>query len=161
MLDKLPAIALALLLLPAPLAAQEPAAPRPAAEPAPPARPAPQLVNVRIDLTIADQRGDTAAAPKTITMLIEDRQNARIRTGRGNAVLNVDGHPEILRDGRIRVILSLEYTPQDGPDRASQTPIQESITALVEDGKPLVVSQSADPSSDRRVRLELKATIVK
>jgi hypothetical protein len=161
MLDKLPAIALAVLLLPAPLAAQEPAAQRPGAEAVPPARPAPSLVNVRIDLTIADQRGDTAATLKTITMLIEDRQNARIRTGRGNTVLNVDGHPEILREGRIRVILSLEYTPQDGPDRAAPTPIQESITALVEDGKPLVVSQSADPSSDRRVRLELKATIVK
>jgi hypothetical protein len=35
------------------------------------------------------------------------------------------------------------------------------VAALLDDGKPLVVSQSADPSSDRKVRVELKATIVR
>ena len=153
-------ITLAALLLSTMAAAQEAAAQRPA-EQAQPARAAAQLVNIRIELTITDQRADAPAAPKTITMLIEDRQNARIRTGRGNAALNVDARPEILREGRIRVSLSLEYTPQDGPDRASPMPIQESVTALLEDGKPLVVSQSADPSGDRKVRLELKAAIVR
>jgi hypothetical protein len=160
MLKKLPMITLAALLLSTMAAAQEAAAQRPQ-EQAQPARAAAQLVNIRIELTITDQRADAQAAPKTITMLIEDRQNARIRTGRGNAALNVDARPEILREGRIRVSLSLEYTPQDGPDRASPMPIQESVTALLEDGKPLVVSQSADPSGDRKVRLELKTTIVR
>jgi len=159
-LKKLPMITLAVLLFSTIAAAQEPAAQRPP-EPAQPTRAAAQLVNIRVELTINDQRGDAPTAPKTITMMIEDRQNARIRTGRGNAALNVDAHPEILREGRIRVILSLAYTPQDGPDRASPMPIQESVTALLEDGKPLVVSQSADPSGDRKVRLEMKATIVK
>ena len=40
-------------------------------------------------------------------------------------------------------------------------PTEPEVTALLEDGKPLVVSQSADPSGDRKVRLELKATVVK
>ena len=39
--------------------------------------------------------------------------------------------------------------------------ISEAVATLLEDGKPLVVSQSADPSSDRKVRVELKATIVR
>ena len=160
MLKKLPMITLAALLLSTMAAAQEAAAQRPP-EQAQPARAAAQLVNIRVELTITDQRADAPAAPKTITMLIEDHQNARIRTGRGNAALNLDARPEILREGRIRVSLGLEYTPQDGPDRASPMPIQESVTALLEDGKPLVVSQSADPSGDRKVRLELKATIVR
>ena len=124
-------------------------------------RSAAQLANVRIELTVTDQRGDAQAAPKTITMVVEDRQNGRIRTGRNNTNLNVDGHPEILREGRIRLMLSLEYAPQDGPDRAAPIPISESVTALLEDGKSLVVSQSADPTSDRKVRLEVKATIVR
>jgi hypothetical protein len=159
MLKKLPTVACAVLLLSTSVAAQEPAPQRPAQEP--PARAAAQLVNVRVELTITDQRGDAPVTPKTITMMIEDRQNARIRTGRGNAAINVDAHPEILREGRIRVMLSVEYTPQDGPDRGAQMPIQESITALLEDGKPLMISQSADPAGDRKVRLEVKATIVK
>ena len=154
-------ILLAGLLLPAPVPAQEAAAQRPAAEAPATTRPGPQLANVRIELTIVDQRGDITAAPKAVTMVIEDRQNARIRTGRGNATLNLDARPEILREGRIRVMLTLEYTPQDGPDRASPLPIQESITALADDGKALVVSLSADPTGDRKVRLELKATILK
>lgn len=154
-------IALSLLVLTTLVSAQDsPAAQRPA-EQVQPARSAAQLANIRVELTIMDQRSDAQGAPKTVTMLVEDRQSARIRTGRGNASLNVDVRPDILREGRIRVMLSLEYTPQDGPDRAAPMPIQESVTALLEDGKPAVVSQSADPSGDRKVRLEVKATIVK
>jgi hypothetical protein len=161
MLKRLPIIALSVLVLSTLVSAQEtPAAQRPA-EQVQPARSPAQLANIRIELTIMDQRSDAPGAPKTVTMLIEDRQSARIRTGRGNASLNVDGRPEILREGRIRVTLSLEYAPQEGPERAAPMPIQESVTALLEDGKPLVVSQSADPSGDRKVRLEVKATIVK
>ena len=161
MLKRLPMIALSVLVLSTLVSAQDtPAAQRPA-EQVQPARSPAQLANIRIELTIMDQRSDAPGAPKTVTMLIEDRQSARIRTGRGNASLNVDGRPEILREGRIRVTLSLEYTPQEGPERAAPMPIQESVTALLEDGKPLVLSQSADPSGDRKVRLEVKATIVK
>jgi hypothetical protein len=159
MLKRLPTIVFAIALFSTGASAQEAAQRQP--EPPQPVRSAAQLVNIRIELTIVDQRGDTTTPPKTVTMLVEDRQNARIRTSRGNATLNVDGRPEILREGKIRVMLSIEYSPQDGPDRASPMPIQESMTALLEDGKSLVVSQSADPSEDRKVRLELKATIVK
>jgi hypothetical protein len=161
MLKRLTMIPLSVLVLSTLVFAQEAAAPQvPGAVPSQPVRPAAQLANIRIELTIVDQRSDAPAAPKTVTMLIEDRQSGRIRTGRGNMSLNVDGRPEILREGRIRVNLSLEYAPQDG-DRAAPAPIQESVTALLEDGKALVVSQSADPSGDRKVRLEVKATIVK
>ena len=163
MLKRLPMILLSVLVIStlasaqeAPSAAQTPGAVRSAAQP-----PTAQLANIRLELTIVDQRGDASGTPKTIMMLIEDRQNGRIRTARGNTNLNLDGRPEILREGRIRVTLSLEYAPQDGPDRPAPAPISESITALLEDGKPLVVSQSADSSGDRKVRLEVKATIVK
>jgi hypothetical protein len=163
MVNRLTMMLLSILVLSTLVSAQD----APAAQPAAAAtqqpqlsRTAPQLANIRIELTITDQRSDAAATPKTVTMLVEDRQSGRIRTARGNTNLNVDARPDILRDSRIRVVLSLEYAPPDSPDRAAP-PIQQSITALLEDGKPLVLSQSADPSSDRKVRLEVKATIVK
>lgn len=158
---KLMMIATTTLVLAAAMSAQ-PAAPQ---KPAPPdqsqnpTRTA-QLTNVRIELTITDQRTDVQTPPKTVTLLVEDRQSSRIRTGRNNVVLNVDARPEIVREGRVRVLLSLEYTPQD-TDRSSPMAISETVAALLDDGKPLVVSQSADPSSDRKVRVELKATIVR
>ena len=39
-----------------------------------------QPVNVRLDLTITDQRGDQPAISKTVTMTVADRHNGRIRT---------------------------------------------------------------------------------
>jgi hypothetical protein len=124
-------------------------------------RSAAQAANIRIELTITDQRSDSQTPPKTVTLLVEDRQNGRLRTGRGSAALNLDARPEIVREGRIRVGVALEYTPQDSPERQPQPPIQESVTALLEDGKPLLISQSADPVTDRKVRVEVKATVVR
>ncbi len=135
-----------------------------AVQPKPPEqgpRTAAQAANIRIELTITDQRSDSQTSPKTVTLLVEDRQSGRLRTGRGNAALNLDARPEIVREGRVRVMVALEYTPQDGPERQTQPPIQESVTALLEDGKPLVISQSADPMTDRKVRVEVKATVVR
>ena len=124
-------------------------------------RPAAQAANIRIELTITDLRSDSQTPPKAVTLLVEDRQNGRLRTGRGSAALNLDARPEIVREGRIRVMVTLEYTPQDGPERPPQPPIQESVTALLDDGKPLLISQSADPVTDRKVRVEVKATTVR
>ena len=160
---KLVMIATTTLVLAAALSAQQAATPKPAApdqsQGLPPRNP-PQLANIRVELTITDQRTDVPTPPKTVTILVEDRQNGRIRTGRNNIALNVDARPEIVRDNRIRLLLSLEYTPQD-TDKSSPMAISETLAALLEDGKPLVVSQSADPSSDRKVKVEVKATIVR
>jgi glucose/arabinose dehydrogenase len=142
-----------------PAAPQKPVPPEQSQNQPPAGNPA-QLANIRVELTITDQRTEVQTPPKTVTLLVEDRQNGRIRTGRNNVVLNVDARPEIVRDNRIRLVLSLEYTPQDS-DRTLPMAISETVAALLEDGKPLIVSQSADPSSDRKVRVELKATIVR
>ena len=161
---KLAMIAMTTLVLAAAVSAQQAAPQKPAApdqaQSPPPARVAAQLANIRIEMTITDQRTDVQTSPKTVTLLVEDRHSGRIRTGRNNLAINVDASAEIVRDNRIRVLLSLEYTPQDA-DKGSPMAISEAVATLLEDGKPLVVSQSADPSSDRKVRVELKATIVR
>jgi hypothetical protein len=137
-------------------------------------RPVAQLVNVKLDLTITDQRGAAAAATKTVSMVLADRGNGRIRTqgefrpqsgphaGRAlSTTLNVDAQPEVTRDNRVKMTIVIEYKPQvpDGED--SSASISESMTVILEDGKPLVVSQSADPHSDRKVKIEAKATFLK
>lgn len=150
--------------------AQEPPAPAPG--PMPP-RAAPQLANVRLDLTITDQRGTAPAVSKTVSMLVADRFNGRVRSG-GHAkvgtsfqpvTLNVDAQPEILRDGRVRIQVSLEYraqSPEGGPsDEAQPGTLSEQFSVILEDGKSMVITQSADPASDRKVRVELKAALVK
>ena len=143
------------------VSAQQAAAPqKPAEPPATAPRPAPS-VNVRIDLTLTDQNEGTTGKPKTLSMILTDRDSGRMRTGTGreDGMLNVDVRPEIVRDNRVRMSLTLEYRPPRGEKEAA--PVTQSLSTLLEDGKPLVVSQSADPGSTRSVKVELKATILK
>jgi len=118
-----------------------------------------------------------------VTMHVADRQNASIRTsgwvftreGRRDVNINVDARPYVLRgkEGSVQVDLALEYRPtgqtsQTGagvanqPESGSgQTGLNERISAILESGKPLLISQAADPTSDRRISIEMKATILK
>jgi len=137
------------------------------------ARAAGQLMNIRLDLTITDARGAAAPTSKTVTMVLADRASGRIRTqgevrtpdGRRLPItLNVDAQPEVTRDNRVKVYVTLEYKPQAGEGESEEratTSISESMTVILDDGKPLVVSQSADPHSDRKVKIEMKATFLK
>jgi hypothetical protein len=144
--------------------AQTPA-PKPAEAPtqAQQARAGAQLANVQLELTVTEQRDGTTLPPKTVTMLIADRENGRVRTGQGNAMLNVDARPELTRDGRIRLYLSLEYRRHtEDVDKNPTALLTESVVSILEDGKTVVVSQSADPTAARSsVRVEVKATISK
>lgn len=154
-------------------------APKPAA-PEPP-RQRGQLANVRLEVTITDQRGTGQPTTKTVALVLADRAFGRIRTTgevpvqmktpgditnfqMRSIVLNVDARTELTLDGRVRAEITLEYKPtgsQPSADEPLPTTISESVAVILEDGKPLVVSQSADPNTDRRVRVEVKATILK
>lgn len=148
----------------------------PPAQPAPAPRPMAEA-NIRLDLTISitDQRGTALLPAKTATIHVVDRDNGRIRMGRSanttpitdvavipTPVLNVDAQPIVMPGGRVRVNLSLEYRP-GGPEADKLEPIHinERVSAIVDDGKPIVISQTTDPASERVVKVELKATILK
>ena len=154
-----------------------PRAEQPAMPKIEPPRPQGQPVNIRIELTITDQTGPGEPAKKVVTMLVADRQNASIRTsgfvltkqGRRDVNINVDARPAIMqRDGPVQVDLGLQYQPvgmlANAPESqgdTSQTGLNERISTILENGKPVVISQAADPTSDRRITVEVKATIVK
>ena len=87
--------------------------------------------------------------------------------GGGGVLLNVDAAPTILSDGKIRMNLRIVYDLPVGEGRSNNpndvppSQIQESVNLILENGKPLVVTQSADPVIDRQVTVEVKATILK
>ncbi len=176
------------LALRAPLLAQEsdgrqaaqPAAAKPAA-PSPgelstPREPAgSNNTNVKIELTITDQRAEGPAVVKTVSATVADRSTARIRTsgsvrtpmGGREVVLNVDAGPNLVNVNgvtKLRLVLVIEYRPvtaESDTEKSSTPTITEALTAVLEDGKPLVISQSADPATDRKVKVEVKATILR
>jgi hypothetical protein len=136
-------------------------------QPAPP-RPEPvgQALNVRVELVITDQPGAGEPLKKTITMLAADRARSSVRNevpARG--FLNVDALPHILQSGAIRMVLGLEYMPAiatPGTETSrTLSRLNEQVTVVLESGKPLVISQAADPTSDRKVTVQVTATIVK
>ena len=91
----------------------------------------------------------------------------------------------IHQGGLITVRLTFEYTPAQGtaPPASGTTEqmnaarsqlaekglsfgsqpaqLHESISVILQDGKALLVSQSADPTSDRKVTVELMASVLK
>jgi hypothetical protein len=139
--------------------------PEQSAKPPEPARTAPYVstANVQIELSIADYLGSAAPQRKTVSMLIAEGYMGRVRSQRGGAaVLNVDATPRLQKDGRIALQLIVEYRPRETADTLeSYSPINEMLTVLLHSGKPLVVTQAADPSSDRKVTVEVTATILK
>jgi hypothetical protein len=168
-------------------APQAPPAPRPGTgvrsprattgdEPTPPEfmrRSRGQLINLRLEFTVTDQIGTAPPVKKTITMNVADGESGRIRTNaevfRKNTAptvvpLSVDASPEI-EGTRIRLRASLEYQLlKEAPEPelpAGKTSITQSVTAILNDGVTTILSQSADPLTDRKVTLEVKATIIK
>jgi hypothetical protein len=134
------------------------------------------LTNVQIELTLSDQLGNAAAEKKTVSMIASSGSWGKIRSA-GNVrpegdqpyvvVLNVDARPLVTVEGQIQLELSFEYAPlKSGGEQkegARQRPagINQSQTVVLQSGKPLTVSQAADPISDRKVVVEVKATLLK
>ena len=146
----------------------------PAPLPAPKPPPEGQPVNVRIEITISEATGPGEPARKLVTMILADRQSGSIRTSgwvrmtgeRRDVVINVDARPILLRDNAVRVELGLQYQPAGSSQTATntdvaQTGLNERLNTILESGKPLVVSQASDPASDRRISVEVKATILR
>jgi hypothetical protein len=156
-------------------AQQEKPAPPPASKPVATAAPVPEglPINVRIELTITDQAGPGEAGKRTVSMIVADRKNGSIRsqgqvTPPGNrfvVTLNVDATPRIVKDGLIRLDLGLEYVPKPGTDNVNtgegRAQLNERLSLMVESGKPMLISQASDPTSDRRIAVELTVTILK
>jgi hypothetical protein len=132
------------------------------AETAPAGRHPGQGVNIKIDLTITDQREGQAGTPKTITMMIADRGRGQLRSnGGGGQMLNVDARPEIVRESRVRVDVNFDYRgPQTDNDKNPPV-LTQSLVSVVDDGKPLVISHWGEMGSNRTIRIELRASVQK
>jgi hypothetical protein len=153
---------------PAPPAGERPAAPRERRESQP--------INIKVEVTITDQRGGAPALKKTVTVVTGDGLGGFIRStalykNLGSVPLNVDTQPAILSDGKIRLSVNLQYdlpstSAADEADRGiagalAKTQIHENLSLILESGKPIVAAQSADPVGDRQVTIEVKATILR
>lgn len=135
-----------------------------------------QLLNVRIDVAITDQRSGRPPVAKSVSLTVADGENGMVRSsnetpiGTGSMAetmtripLHIDAEPQV-QGSKIRLRMSLEYSLVDrsaSGERLPQMDIRESLSLVLESGQPMVVAESADPVSDRKVLLEVKATILR
>lgn len=132
--------------------------------------------NVRVDLTISDQRGDGPSEKKQVSMIVSETSWGKIRTHATtrppsptagpnmDVALNVDARPFITTGGQIQLELVVNYNPLDETNNAGlvrPTELNQSLTVVLQSGKPLVVAQAADPIADRKMIVEVVATILK
>jgi hypothetical protein len=139
---------------------------------------------VRVEATIRDDRPGSNVVTKVVTVVVADGEEGRVRTvvvpkGAHPAPLNVDVRPHVQSNGRILVRLALQYDLGPGPSEeaaealpsgvtqavvfapADRSSVNETVAVVLEDGKPMIVTQSADAVTDRKVTVEVKATVVK
>ena len=126
------------------------------------------LTNVQVELTLTDQLGNAKAEKKTVSMIVASGswgkiRNTAARSGPVQIGLNVDARPFVSTEGPIRLELTIYYYPPQGTPEAPVLPteLNQSLTVVLQNGKPMLISQSADPASDRKVTVEAKATILK
>jgi len=135
-----------------------------------------ELTNVQIELTLTDQLGSQPAEKKIVSMIASSGNWGKIRSsgqvfpaGEPAYVveLNVDARPWVSKDGPIQLELTFNYAPlksggeQKEGNKQRPSGINQSQTVIMTSGKPLIVSQAADPISDRKVTVEVKATVLK
>jgi hypothetical protein len=125
-----------------------------------------------LDIKLTERHATGEPAVRIVTLTVADRKNGMIRASAGTqpsgdafrpAALNVDASPWI-DDGKIRLNFGLEYNVTELSPNPTGLPlraIREQMVVILESGRPLVVTDSADPVSDRRLQVEVTATIVR
>jgi hypothetical protein len=84
-----------------------------------------------------------------------------------NVTINVDAHPSIVQKEPNKLMLDLviQYQPKSGGGQEDLEPgmasLNESMSLILDSGKSMIVSQAADPTSDRKITVEVTATILK
>ena len=96
-------------------------------------------------------------------MLLADRSFNQLRSSFEDRTLNIDARPTIV-DGRVRLMLNIQSEPlmrNPDPFAVLSQRQNQSLTTILENGKALVVMESTDRASKRKVTVEVKATILK
>ena len=137
------------------------------------------LTNVQIELTLSDQLGTQTPEKKTVSMIVSSGNWGKIRSAATvyppaeppyPVELNVDARPFVsaANESQVQLELTFVYAPvktngevKEISSRNRPSGVNQSQTVVLTSGKPLIVSQAADPVTDRKVVIEVKATVLK
>ena len=128
--------------------------------------PSPMLFNIRVDVVVTEEGGGDPLSRKEISLTVGDSRSGSVRSGGVVAEdkrfdvpqrLWVDVQPRLESNGKIRTVITMSYLSSPHFSREGE----QKLEVLLENGKPLVVSQASSATSARRMRVELTATVLK
>lgn len=130
--------------------------------------------NIKIDVTLSDQTGNGPVEKKVVSVIAAEESWGKIRTqavarmgdgGFSPVALNVDARPFLTNSGAIQLELTVAYNPLGAvakdTSQTRPTELNQSMTIVLQSGKPMQVSQAADPIMDRKIVVEVVAAILK
>ena len=137
---------------------------RPAAPPAGPMR------NVRFEILVTDG-GIPKPTTKKVSLIVATGREGQVRSTaaepQGNPAftravpLNVDIiRPSILDNGAVSVAIVIEYQPMSPGTVRVPAMVKARIDVLLANGRKTLISETADPTSDRTTTLEVTATVL-
>jgi hypothetical protein len=118
------------------------------------------MINVRIDVTLADSKG----AAKVLTMTVADGESGMNRTANAGSMrysFNADARPTVV-GSKIRLQLTADAeVPVEGEkgDKGGTLGLRQSQTVILNDGDSVEIARAADPVSDRTFVLSVKVKI--
>jgi len=126
-------------------------------------------VNVKVELTITVQQPGAAPSKRVVSLIASDGQKGSVRArsfvGAANRDLNVDVRSLLLGGDKVQVSVALQYGLPSNEPAADPTPrgtgVEQSVTLILESGKPMLITTASDPASDRQATVEVKATILR
>ena len=126
----------------------------------PPADP----VNVRFEVRLREEGGGAKPTSRVVGVLATVMELSSVRANPNSRnPLNIDVMASIIRENKVRTRLTIEYTQPTAEPNPNPNPfaIRQTVNLWLDSGKPMVVSQAIDPSSDRRIDIEVTATILR
>jgi len=146
-----------------------------------PTPPQDALINVQVDLTITDDGGTAKPIEKTVSLLLANRSEGRVRSSGlmrapsmpgvpasfVEVTLNADARVIEIAGDRVLVEITVEYSPNDSAGsndeghRQRGNRLNQSVRVVLTSGARTTLAASSDPLGDRRVTLEATATILR
>jgi hypothetical protein len=149
--------------------APKPAEAQPAPAPASPRSSSAQAANIQLAIVLTDKIDGKTVAEEPVRLLLADRQLGRLRrhlpanASFANKNFEVDVTPEIV-GSRVRISMTVNYnagSADDTRDQTHTTQFVETVTTYLDVGKPTTIVETPGDTANRRVTLQVTATIIK
>jgi hypothetical protein len=138
----------------------------------------PDIPNLKFEIAIVDEGGGGPVTRKDVVVIARANNTVALVRSHGmlppghplstamrnqgiSIGLSVDAKGNVHQDGRIQASVAVEYQPFWPEAKSLPSSVTAQLEAMFDAGRKTLVSQAADPLSDRKTTIEVTVTIVK